>query len=71
MECAAYLIMVKFAGVVMVFRLLAPKLIVAFTHHQKARTLPQVMVGLTISFVVMVLLAAMAFGDPPAWMVKL
>ena len=55
----------------MVFRLLAPELIVAFTHHQKAKTLPQVMVGLTISFVVMVLLAAMAFGDPPAWMVKL
>tara|TARA_B100000900_G_scaffold403041_1_gene409631 strand:- start:2821 stop:3033 length:213 start_codon:yes stop_codon:yes gene_type:complete len=64
------LLWVKFMGVVMVFRLMGPDLVASFTQAQKTKTLNENIVYLTITLVVMLILAAMAFGDPPAWMAR-
>lgn len=65
------LLWVKFMGAVMVIKLLGPDLFTAFSHAQKTKTLNQNIVYLTLSLVVMLVLAGMAFGDPPSWMVRL
>ena len=65
-----FLIWVKFMGVIMVFRLMGPDLLSAFYNAQKTKTLNQHIVPLTLSLVVMCILAGMAFGDPPRWMIR-
>ena len=62
---------VKFMGVVMVFKLLGPDLFAAFSHAQKTTTLNENIVYLTLALVTMLLLAGMAFGDPPSWMIRI
>jgi len=64
------LLWVKFMGAVMVFKLMGPDLFSAFTQAQKTKTLNENVVYLTISLVVMLVLAGMAFGDPPSWMIR-
>lgn len=61
---------VKFMGVVMVFKLMGPDLLAAFNNAQRTKTLNENIVYLTITLVVMLILAAMAFGDPPSWMIR-
>lgn len=65
-----FLLWVKFMGVVMVFKLMGPDLLAAFYNAQKTNTLNQHIVYLTLSLVVMLILAGMAFGDPPRWMIR-
>ena len=61
---------VKFMGVVMVFKLMGPDLLAAFNNAQRTKTLNENIVYLTIMLVVMLVLAGMAFGDPPRWMIR-
>lgn len=61
---------VKFMGVAMVFKLMGPDLLAAFNNAQRTKTLNENIVYLTITLVVMLILAAMAFGDPPSWMIR-
>jgi hypothetical protein len=70
MEGALFVIWVKFMGVVMVFKLMGPDLLAAFTNAQKTKTLNENIVYLTITLVIMLVLAGMAFGDPPRWMIR-
>lgn len=64
------LLWVKFMGVVMVFKLMGPDLLAAFNNAQRTKTLNENIVYLTIMLVVMLVLAGMAFGDPPRWMIR-
>ena len=64
------LLWVKFMGVVMVFKLMGPDLLAAFNNAQRTNTLNENIVYLTIMLVVMLVLAGMAFGDPPRWMMR-
>ena len=64
------LLWVKFMGVVMVFKLMGPDLLAAFNNAQRTKTLNENIVYLTIMLVVMLILAGMAFGDPPRWMIR-
>tara|TARA_B100001057_G_scaffold251942_1_gene252185 strand:+ start:346 stop:558 length:213 start_codon:yes stop_codon:yes gene_type:complete len=61
---------VKFMGVLMVFKLMGPDLLAAFSNAQKTNTLNENIVYLTLTFVIMLVLAGMAFGDPPSWMIR-
>ena len=61
---------VKFMGVAMVFKLMGPDLLAAFNNAQRTKTLNENIVYLTIMLVVMLVLAGMAFGDPPSWMIR-
>ena len=70
MEGALFVIWVKFMGVVMVFKLMGPDLLAAFNNAQRTKTLNENIVYLTIMLVVMLVFAAMAFGDPPSWMIR-
>lgn len=65
-----FLLWVKFMGVIMVFKLMGPDLLSAFHNAQKTKTLNENVVYLTIMLVVMCVLAGMAFGDPPRWMIR-
>ena len=64
------LLWVKFMGVVMVFKLMGPDLLAAVNNAQRTKTLNENIVYLTIMLVVMLVLAGMAFGDPPRWMIR-
>ena len=64
------LLWVKFMGVVVVFKLMGPDLLAAFNNAQRTNTLNENIVYLTIMLVVMLVLAGMAFGDPPRWMIR-
>lgn len=64
------LLWVKFMGVIMVFKLMGPDLLAAFNNAQRTKTLNENIVYLTIMLVVMLVLAGMAFGDPPRWMIR-
>ena len=57
-------------GVVVVFKLMGPDLLAAFNNAQRTNTLNENIVYLTIMLVVMLVLAGMAFGDPPRWMIR-
>ena len=65
-----FLLWVKFMGVIMVFKLMGPDLLAAFNNAQRTKTLNENIVYLTIMLVVMLVFAAMAFGDPPSWMIR-
>lgn len=66
----AVVLWVKFMGVVMVFKLLAPTILQAFSAAQQGKYLDQIIIPLTLAFVAMIMLAGMAFNDPPNWMVR-
>jgi len=65
MDGAWFLIMVKFYGAMFIIYLMAPQLMHSFNEYKKAGQLGSQVHWLTAGFVLMLVLAGLAFNGPP------
>lgn len=65
MDGARLVIMVKFYGAMFVIYLMAPQLMQSFNAYKKAGQLGSQVHWITAGFVLMILLAGIAFQGPP------